>query len=268
MWRTNLQILFVVLGTVAFYTYLANAIPQVESDVPTELTFTGEVTAEQLVQAGDELYHGAGGCTACHGLGTRAPHLLADEGGTGLMGERCGARIPGEDCKTYLHRSLVAPNEYVVPGYDPIMPDMSRTLSDLQIWALVAYLQSLGGTVTVTADDVGDTAAPAAGAPGAQAAAPGGAAPATASLEPLEILRANQCIVCHMLDGEGGAIGPSFDGIGARLTSDRIRAKILDPGSSVTPGFEAFAGVMPTTFGTQLTAAQLEAIVTYLAARR
>jgi hypothetical protein len=48
-----------VLGTVGFYTYIANAIPQVESDVPTELTFAGEVTAEQLVQAGDELYHGA-----------------------------------------------------------------------------------------------------------------------------------------------------------------------------------------------------------------
>ncbi|CAN5881853.1 hypothetical protein BH23GEM9_BH23GEM9_26310 [soil metagenome] len=262
MWRTNLQILFVVLGTVAFYTYLANAIPQVESDVPTELVFTGEVTAEQLVQAGDELYHGAGGCTACHGLGTRAPHLLADEGGTGLMGERCGARVPGEDCKTYIHQSLVAPNEYVVPGYDPIMPDMSRTLSDVQIWALVAYLQSLGGTVTVTADDVGDTAAPAAGA------APGAAAPATASLEPLEILRGNQCVVCHVLDGEGGPIGPALDGVGARLSAEQIRHKILEPGSSVTPGFESFAGVMPATFGNQLTAAQLEAIVTYLAARR
>jgi mono/diheme cytochrome c family protein len=265
MWRTNLQVALVILGTVGFYTYLANAIPQVESDVPTELTFTGEITPEQLVQAGEELYHGAGGCTACHGLGTRAPHLLADEGGTGLMGERCGNRVPGEDCKTYLHKSLVTPNDYVVSGYDPIMPDMSRTLSVVQIWALVAYLQSLGGTVTVTAEDIGDMTAPADAAPGAAGTA---AAPATASLEPLDIMRGNQCLVCHVLDGEGAAIGPALDGVGARMSAQAIRRKILEPGSSVTEGYEAFAGVMPATFGTQLTAAQLEALVTFLAARQ
>lgn len=260
MWRTNLQVLLVVLGTIGVYTYIANTIPQVESDVPTELTFTGEVTAEQLVQAGDELYHGAGGCTTCHGLGTRAPHLVADEAGTGTIGARCGARVPGSDCKTYLHQSLVEPNAYVVEGYQPIMADMSRTLSPAQIWSLVAYLESLGGEVTVTAADIGDVDAP---APGIAASAP-----TTASLEPLEILRANQCVVCHVLGGEGGPIGPAFDGIGARLDAEQIRRAILEPGAEITAGYESFAGVMPATFGTQLTASQLEALVTYLAAQR
>jgi mono/diheme cytochrome c family protein len=263
MWRVNLQVALVVLGTIGVYTYIANAIPQVESDVPTELTFTGEVTAEQLVQAGDELYHGAGGCMACHGLGTRAPHLLADEAGTGLIGERCSRRVPGEDCKTYLHRSLVEPNAYIVDGYEPIMPDVSRTMSNAQVWALVAYLESLGGTVTVTAADVG-TVDPSAPAP----AAAGGAVPATASLDPLEIMRANQCLVCHMLDGEGSTIGPAFDDVGGRLTAERIRTKILDPAAFVSAGYESFAGVMPANFGTQLNAAQLEAVVTYLAEQR
>jgi mono/diheme cytochrome c family protein len=263
MWRTNLQVGLVVLGTVGFYTYIANTIPQVESDVPTELTFAGEVTAEQLVQAGDELYHGGGGCTACHGLGTRAPHLLADEAGTGMIGARCGSRVPGEDCKTYLHNSLVAPNEHIVDGYQPIMPDMSRTLSATQIWALVAYLESLGGTVTVTGADIGaaEAAAPA-------ATAPATAAPAVTSLEPVEIMTGNQCLVCHALDGAGGAIGPALDGIGTRMSADAIRRKILEPGSSVAPGYEAFANLMPATFGTQLTAAQLEAVVAHLAAHR
>jgi mono/diheme cytochrome c family protein len=263
MWRTNLQVALVVLGTIGFYTYLANTIPQVESEVPRELTFTGEVTPEQLVQAGDELYHGSGGCTACHGLGTRAPHLLADEGGTGLIGARCAARVPGEDCKTYLYRALVEPNAFIVPGYQPIMPDLRRTMSDVQIWALVAYLESLGGTVTVTASDIEE--ATAAAPPGT--AAPG-AAPAVTSLDPLELLRGHQCLACHVLDGEGGAIGPALDGIGARLGADRIRHKILEPGSSVTPGYESFAGIMPATFGDQLTAAQLEALVSHLAAQR
>ncbi|MEX1181717.1 MAG: c-type cytochrome [Gemmatimonadota bacterium] len=265
MWRTNLKVGLIVLGTVGFYTYLANAIPQVESEVPEELTFTGDVTTEQLVQAGDELYNGAGGCTACHGLGTRAPHLLADEAGTGLIGERCASRVPGEDCKSYLHRSMVEPGAFVVPGYQPIMPDMSRTLSPAQIWSTIAYLQSLGGDVTVTAADIGE-AGPAGDAAAGGAGPAGGAAggPATASLDPLEIMRANQCFLCHVLAGEGAAIGPAFDGLGARLRPEQIRQSILDPAAAASPGYEALAGVMPATFGNQLTAAQLEAVVTYL----
>src|SRR5512134_3037733 len=140
MWGTNLKILGVVLGTIAVYTLLANAIPQVESEVPEELSFTGEVSAEELIDAGEELYAGAGGCTACHGLGTRAPNLLTAQGSEGPIGARCGDRVPGEDCKTYIHRSMVEPNAHVVEGFQPIMPDMSRTLSDAQIWSMVAYL--------------------------------------------------------------------------------------------------------------------------------
>lgn len=265
MWRTNLQVGLVVLGTVGLYTYIANSIPQVQSDVPTELTFTSAVTAEELVAAGDELYHGAGGCTACHGLGTRAPHLLADEAGTGLIGERCATRVPGEDCKSYLHQSMVEPAAHVVTGYEPIMPDMSRTLSPAQIWSMIAYLQSQGGEVTVTAADIGAAAAPTAA--GAEAA-PASAAPATASLEPLEILRANLCVTCHVLGAEGSPIGPALDGVGGRLSTDQIRQAILDPRAQVTAGYEAFAALMPATFGSQLTAAQLEAIVTFLASQR
>jgi mono/diheme cytochrome c family protein len=262
MWRTNLEVGLIVLGTVGIYTYIANAIPQVESDVPEELTFTSDVTAEQLVQAGDDLFHGAGGCTACHGLGTRAPHLLADEAGTGTIGARCGTRVPGEDCKSYLHRSLVEPNAHVVEGYQPIMADVSRTLSAAQIWSLVAFLQSQGGEVTVTGADIGE-APSTTGTGGAAAAAAG-----TASLEPLEIMRANQCLVCHVLGAEGARIGPPLDGMGSRMSADQIRRAILEPGAEIAAGYEAFAGVMPATFGSQLTAAQLEALVTYLAAQQ
>lgn len=265
MWRTNLKVLAVVVGTVLFYTYVANAIPQVESDVPAELTFTGEVTPEQLVRAGDELYHGGGGCTACHGLGTRAPHLLADEGGTGLIGERCGRRVPGEDCRTYLYRSLVEPNAHIVEGYQPIMPDMSRTMSPAQVWAMVAYLESLGGEVTVTAADIGDAAGAGAGT-GATAAA--AVTPAMTATDPVEIMRGSTCLLCHVLAGEGAAIGPPFDGMGARLDAQQIRRAILEPNADIAAGYESFAGVMPATFGNQLTAAQLEAVVTYLAGLR
>ncbi|HEX7050005.1 MAG TPA: c-type cytochrome [Longimicrobiales bacterium] len=267
MLGTNLKILAVVLVTVGFYTLLANAIPQVESEVPETLTFSGEVTPAALVAAGEELYQGAGGCTACHGLGTRAPNLLTDEGGAGTIGARCGSRVAGMSCKAYLHQSLVDPTAHVVEGYQPIMPEMDRVLSPTQIWALVAYLESVGGEVTVTAEDVA-AASESAGAAGAGAGggAAGGAAPsASASLDPMTIVGEHQCRACHRIGGEGGAIGPVLDGIGARHDVAYIRRSILEPNADTAAGYEAVAGTMPPNFGQQLTAAQLEALVRYLA---
>jgi mono/diheme cytochrome c family protein len=154
MWATHLRIIAVVLGTIGLFTVVCNAIPQVESEVPQELSLSGEVTPEQLVAAGEQLYAGAGGCTACHGLGTRAPNLLTDDGGKGPIGARCATRKPGMDCKAYLKESLESPNAFVAPGFQPIMPDIRRILSAGQIWALIAYLESQGGEVTVTAEEV------------------------------------------------------------------------------------------------------------------
>ena len=81
-------------------------------------------------------------CTACHRLGTVAPNLLTDHDGTGTIGVRCADRVAGEDCETYLYTSMVDPGAYLVEGFTPNMPDMRRSLSNEQIWALVAYLQS------------------------------------------------------------------------------------------------------------------------------
>ncbi|MQA90461.1 MAG: c-type cytochrome [Gemmatimonas sp.] len=264
MLATNLKILSVVLGTILFYTYLAGSIPQVESEVPAELDLSANVTAEELVAAGEELYAGGGGCLACHGTGTRAPNLLEPDGATGLIGERCGQRVEGMVCKEYLHASLIRPTDFVVPGFDPIMPDMSRTLSESQVWTLVAYLESLGGEVTVSSEDLAASAADPAG--GATA---GSAAPASTTMEPMALLEENQCLVCHQLGDQGAPIGPPFTDVGARRDVDFIRSKVLDP-ASVQPaeGYEALAGTMPTTFGTQLSAAQLEVIVQFLAEQR
>ena len=63
-------------------------------------------------------------------------------------------------------------------------------------------------------------------------------------------------------------MGPPFDGVGRRLTKDQIRQSILEPNAAITGGYEAMAGTMPPTFGQTLTAAQLEALVTYLAGLR
>jgi len=264
MWATNLRIIGVVLGTLALYTLIANKIPQVQSDVPRALTLGANVTPEQLVSAGDQLYHGAGGCTACHGLGTRAPNLLTDEKGQGPIGARCGKREAGKDCKAYLHESLATPRAYVVTGYEPIMPEMGRILSPQQLWALVAFLESNGGTVDVSASDIpaSSTTSTTSTTSTASAGIAGG------STDPMAIIRGAGCTGCHKINGEGGAIGPDLNHVGSRLSANLIRESILTPDAKVAKGFEKFKGIMPKTFGNQLTAAQLEALVQFLASHK
>ena len=260
MLRTNLKILLTVIGTLAVYTAVANMIPQVQSEVPEETAIGADVTPEQLVAIGQELYEGAGACTACHGLGTRAPDLL------GVIGQICGDRREGQACKEYLFQSLTEPSSFVVEGFQPIMPDLRRTLSEPEIWALVAFLQSQGGPVTVTAADIPRAEVSAAGA---QAIGDGGglAAAHPAVTDPMELLRTNACFACHQLGEEGVALGPTFDMVGAR-DAEYIRRSILLPNADTAAGFEAVAGTMPANFGDQLTAAQLETIVRFLSSQR
>jgi mono/diheme cytochrome c family protein len=269
MWGTNLRIIGVVLGTLALYTLIANKIPQVQSEVPKALSLGANVTPEQLVSAGDQLYHGAGGCTACHGLGTRAPNLLTDEKGQGPIGARCGKREAGKDCKAYIYESLTSPKAYVVQGYEPIMPEMGRILSPQQIWALVAFLESNGGTVDVAASDIPPAAAAPAAGGSAGAGAPGSSGGiAGGTTDAMSIIRGAGCTGCHTVNGEGGKIGPDLSHVGSRLSANLIRESILLPDAKTAKGYEKFKGVMPKTFGRQLTAEQLEALVQFLASHK
>jgi mono/diheme cytochrome c family protein len=270
MWATNLKIVAVVLGTLAFYTLIANKIPQVESEVPQTLTLGANVTPEQLVAAGEKVFNGIGGCTTCHGLGTRAPNLLTDEQGEGPIGARCGKREPGRSCKQYLYESLDQPAAYVVKGYQPIMPVMTRQLSPQQIWALIAFLESQAGSVDVTAADIPAAAPAATGAAGGGGGggAAGAAGLAGGSTDPKAIIQAAGCLACHKLDGQGQVIAPDLTHVGSRRSAESIRKKILDPMSSIAKGYEKLAGIMPKAFGTMMNAAQLEALTQYLAAHR
>jgi mono/diheme cytochrome c family protein/cytochrome c551/c552 len=264
MWATNAKIVGIVLGTLALYTLIANKIPQVQSEVPQALSLGANVTPEQLVAAGEKVFNGIGGCPTCHGLGTRAPNLLTDEKGTGPIGVRCAKREPGKSCKQYLYESLDQPTAYVVAGYQPIMPVMTKQLSPAQVWSVIAFLESQGGTVDVAASDI-----PAASAASAAPAAPsGGGSFAGGSTDPKAIIQAAGCLACHKLEGQGQVIAPDLTHVGSRRDAESIRKKILDPASSIAKGYEKLAGIMPKTFGTMMNAAQLEALVQFLAGHK
>jgi cytochrome c551/c552 len=132
-------------------------------------------------------------------------------------------------------------------------------LPEDQIWALVAFLQAQGGEVTVTADEFSSEPAVEQGATSSSLAA---------ASDPVELMNELGCFACHQLEGQGNAIGPSLDDVGARRDAEYIRESILSPGADISAGYEAFAALMPTNFGERMTAAQLEALVVYLTARR
>ena len=269
MWATNAKILGIVLGTLALYTLIANKIPQVQSEVPQALSLGADVTPEQLVTAGEKVFNGIGGCPTCHGLGTRAPNLLTDEKGTGPIGARCGKREPGKSCKQYLYESLDQPGAYVVEGYQPIMPVMTKQLSPQQVWAVIAFLEAQGGTVDVTASDIPATSSTSTTSPtGGGGGGGGGGGLAGGSTDPKAIIQAAGCLACHKLDGQGQVIAPDLTHVGSRRNAESIRKKVLDPAASVTKGYEKLAGIMPKSFGTMMNAAQLEALVQYLAAHK
>src|SRR2546423_4874538 len=264
MWATNLKVVGIVLATLALYTLIANKIPQVQSEVPQTLTLGANVTAEQLVAAGEKVFNGIGGCTTCHGLGTRAPTLPADEKGTGPIGARCGKREPGKSCKQYLYESLDKPTAFVVPGYQPIMPVMTKQLSPPQVWSVIALLESQGGTVDVTASDIPATSSTSTTSTTSTTAGGGGGGGsggfAGGSADPKAIIQAAGCLACHKLDGQGQVIAPDLTHVGSRRDAGSIRKKILDPASSIAKGYETLAGIMPKTFGIMMNAAQLEAL--------
>jgi len=268
VWVTNAKVVAIVLGTLALYTLIANKIPQVQSEVPQTLTLGANVTSEQLVAAGEKVFNGIGGCTTCHGLGTRAPNLLTDEKGTGPIGARCGKREAGKSCKQYLYESLDNPTAFVAPGYQPIMPVMTKQLSPPQVWSVIAFLESQGGTVDVTASDIPATSTPSTPSTTSTGNGAGGAAFAGGSTDPKAIIQAAGCLACHKLDGQGQVIAPDLTHVGSRRDAESIRKKILDPASSIAKGYEKLAGIMPKTFGTMMNAAQLEALAQYLAAHK
>lgn len=258
----TLKVSAFALLVMGVYTYYANSIPQLQSKPPVELSLEGgNVTPEQLVKAGEEIFKGKGTCEICHRIGqkgTRAPDMAG-------IGASAAKRKPGMSAKAYLIESLVDPAAYLVTGYPPIMPKVDKppiSLNRSEIWALVAFLESLGGVVTVKLDDVPKTAG---------TAAAGGPAPA-AELKLPGDPKAGQalfmgkaaCIACHKAGSIGvSPLGPDLSNIAKIQPPEYIMAKILDPASMGTvAGFPP--GLMPQIFGQTLTAKEYVDVVSFI----
>lgn len=247
-----------VMGT---YTYYANSIPQIQSKPPAELSLEGgNVTPAQLVKAGEEIFKTKGTCEICHRIGqkgTRAPDLAG-------IGARAGKAKPGMNGRQYIIESLLEPGAFLVEGYPNIMPHVDKppiALNRSEVWALTAFLESLGGTPDVKLDDIPKTA-------GASASGGGAAAEVKIPGDPKagEAVFSGKggCIACHKAGKIGASpVGPDLSQIAKIQTADYVMKKIIDPaGSGTVAGFPK--GVMPPMFGQTLTAKEYVDLVAFL----
>jgi hypothetical protein len=169
-----------VLATTGFYTYVGQMVPQKEVQPPKETTLSGGMTTADMVKVGQEIMQGKGICLTCHTIGKTGALRFPDLAG---IGDRAKHRVPGMNDVEYLAQSLYEPTAFVVPGFPPAMPPMHEppiALTDQEILCVIAALQSLGGTPTVTLQtkhhyNSGEAAPAPAAAPGPT---PGGDPPA------------------------------------------------------------------------------------------
>lgn len=161
-----IKILGLIVATTAFYTMVGQLVPQKEVQPPKETALKKEMSSDELVKAGKEIAEGKGLCSTCHTVGKSGALRFPDLDG---IGARAASRRPGHSDVDYLAESIYDPNLFIVPGFNPGMPVINKPpigLSDQEILAVIAYLQSLGGKVSVTMESkvwpLGAAATPAA----------------------------------------------------------------------------------------------------------
>ncbi len=257
-----LQIFVFTLGVSAFYWYVSTMVPQKRTDPPEDIAISANLTTDEMVAIGQEIVAGKGTCLTCHTMGQSGSGLRFPD--LGNIGAIAGTRKENLSDIEYLAESMYDPNAYIVEGFLAGMLAINKPpigLNDQEILTIIAYLQSLGGTPTVTIDTQlewqGQTPAPSS----TPAATPG------ADRDGPTLFAAYLCNTCHTLDGQPG-IGPSLAGVGSRLGKANIYESIMDPDAVIAEGFPA--AVMNATLGglgfhDQDSAKELQTLVNYLA---
>jgi cbb3-type cytochrome oxidase cytochrome c subunit len=246
--KTFLSVVFFSLLVIGFFSgYSSFGIPQITPAPPPveEELDLGAMTMTQFVALGERIYKGKGTCTLCHNELGRAP--LLEEAVTLAEQRLADPRYEGSasDVESYLYESMAEPSAYVVAGFgkagtgdtESPMPNIltgSIGLSEVEMRAVIAYLQDLGGA-EVTVEIPSEAVA----------------------------IAEFACGACHKVAGEEGEQGPDLTRIGALRDKDYLRRAILDPDAEIAEGFEP--EMMPADYGEQLYAVELEMLVDYLA---
>jgi hypothetical protein len=180
-----LRIGVLVVATTAFYGYVGQMVPQKEVQPPQEIAIRTDLTTADMVTLGRQIMETKGLCFTCHTIGKSGALRFPDLDGVDVRAKNHEGGRPNVSDVEYFAESLYEPNSFIVPGFNPGMPTINKPpigLTDQEILCVIAYLQTLGGTATVTLQTThryyGGAAAPGAAPAPAPGAAPGEAKPA------------------------------------------------------------------------------------------
>ena len=148
-----IKLAIIVVGLNLIFMYIGlEFLPQSESRPPKVIKIEQGISQDDLVQVGETIVFGKGQCMVCHVAkpesGMRAPAMSM----IGAEMEK-EAKARGVTPEEQVFEALVNPSKYVVKGFDDIMSPVHvppTSLTDGEIIAVAAYLQSQGGKVTVS----------------------------------------------------------------------------------------------------------------------
>ncbi len=269
--KTAIRILTFFFALLAFFVAVAQLIPQVSS-IPAKALTPEEfatMSSEQLVAKGKEVF-GTNGirCSQCHQI-EGAPGRGPNVGGLGARADSrakeraaAGAKMTAEE---YILEAMIKPNNYVVKGFSSpsIMPEVYKppmSLSEEDIKAAAAFLQSLGGQVTVNAKT---QLRPEWHGEIASAKSSGGELISGDIGNGKRIFYDRmRCVACHKttVDGKlvGGVLGPDLSRVGEVRGVQSLKDIVTNP-----PG-----DIMPKHFGANLTSQELNDLVVFLLSLR
>lgn len=260
--KEAITIFLFTVGTTLFYWFVAQQVPQKEAHPPKELVLRQDLTTSEMVIIGEQLFNGKGTCYTCHQPELSNRYPLLDQ-----IGAEAGNRVEGQSGLDYLLESMYEPNAYVLEPYLAGMPVISNLLTDEEILAVIAYLQSQGGTPTVTMAHQSQYSGtnPYDFSGGADE----GDGMKALNLDGPGIFSKFSCNTCHLVEKSDIVLaGPSLHDVGNRLSTPTIYESILDPEAQITAGYEG--GTMSALlngngFYEQVTSKDLKILVDYLA---
>lgn len=152
-----LKVVATACGLLLVFVYISYSVPQLQSLPPKKVAFDPMQinTKADLVEAGKKLFFGKAQCALCHTIeqteAARAPVMQ----GRGAMRTR-----------EYIYESMIHPKAVIYKQYEVVgpakhfpaeMPVINKPpvgLSETEMLAVVAFVQSLGGKVTVEPEEV------------------------------------------------------------------------------------------------------------------
>lgn len=147
------KLILIVAGLSAFFAYIGvTFLPQSQSLPPVVIEIKPGISPEELLEIGEGVLFGKGQCMVCHPFtpeaGMRSPSIATI--GRDMIEH---AKEKGISPEEFIFQSLVDPGAYVPEDYAPIMPPSQKLLTEGELIAVAAFLQSNGSSVTISYPD-------------------------------------------------------------------------------------------------------------------